>query len=147
MISERTNKTPRMPENGHVKRAGRAGRMTLSRAELAEFEQLLQAKRGELVGDIHAMANESPEEASELLDSECDLLLEIKDALGRIKSGTYGICEATGTRITKARLRACPWARYCMECARRNEKPRVLADSMCVWPDGLTGGQPKLDGW
>lgn len=69
---------------------------------------MLSAKRRDLLGDIGAMENEGTGGAPELLDSEWDLLREIDEALARIESGTYGICEATDTRITKARLRACP---------------------------------------
>jgi DnaK suppressor protein len=53
-----------------------------------------------------------------LLERERLLLTEINDALRRIRQKTYGICEATGRPITKARLRAIPWARHCIEHAR-----------------------------
>lgn len=38
-------------------------------------------------------------------------LAEINAAIGRIESGTYGICEKTGDTIPVARLRAFPTAR------------------------------------
>jgi RNA polymerase-binding transcription factor DksA len=38
-------------------------------------------------------------------------LAEIEAALQRIDGGTYGICEATGRPIARARLRALPWTR------------------------------------
>jgi RNA polymerase-binding transcription factor DksA len=41
-----------------------------------------------------------------------DTLYEILDALRRIQSGTYGICEVTGEPIESERLSAIPWARY-----------------------------------
>ena len=130
-----------------MKRAVRDGRAPLSRAELTEFRHMLLVKRRELLGDIGAMKNEGTGEASELLDSEWDLLREIEEALARIECGTYGICEATGTRITKARLRACPWARYCIEYARQNEKPRALVNPAYHWPDERTDEQPAPDAW
>jgi RNA polymerase-binding protein DksA len=56
------------------------------------------------------------------MDSERKLLQEIDDALQRIEEGAYGICEGTGKPIPKARLRAQPWARCCVEYARSLEK-------------------------
>ena len=46
---------------------------------------------------------------------------EIDDALARIEAKTYGVCLATRKRISKARLRAKPWAKYCIEHARKRE--------------------------
>ena len=46
---------------------------------------------------------------------------EIDEALTRIEQWTYGICEATHVMIRKARLEAKPWARYCVEHARKLE--------------------------
>lgn len=57
-----------------------------------------------------------------LMDSERKLLLEIEDALDRIKQGTYGICETDDGPIPKARLEAIPWTRYCLTCASLSEK-------------------------
>jgi RNA polymerase-binding transcription factor DksA len=42
--------------------------------------------------------------------------------LGKIQDGTYGICEGTGKTISKARLKAQPWAKYSMEYARMLEE-------------------------
>ena len=57
-----------------------------------------------------------------LMDSERRLLREIDGALERIEHGTYGICEGTGRPILKARLKAQPWARYCVDYARLLEQ-------------------------
>ncbi len=54
--------------------------------------------------------------------SEEGLLAEIEAALGRLKNGTYGICEASGQPIPTARLRAVPWTRYRREVADQLEK-------------------------
>jgi RNA polymerase-binding protein DksA len=56
------------------------------------------------------------------MDGERKLLREIDDALERIEQGTYGICEGTGKPILKARLKAQPWARYCVDYARLLEQ-------------------------
>lgn len=50
-------------------------------------------------------------------------LLEIKNALARIETGTYGRCIACGTRIGMARLHAVPYAQRCSSCAE-TARPR-----------------------
>lgn len=44
------------------------------------------------------------------------MLKEIETALKRVASGTYGECEGCAEEISSARLRAIPWARYCLTC-------------------------------
>jgi hypothetical protein len=46
-----------------------------------------------------------------LLARETDPLDEINAAIGRILHGNYGVCERTGLRISRERLRAAPWIR------------------------------------
>lgn len=46
-----------------------------------------------------------------LLAREPDALGEINAAIERILGGDYGVCEATGRRISPQRLRAAPWTR------------------------------------
>ena len=124
-------------------------RTRLTPEELEEFRQLLLAKRAELVGDVshmtdQALRNSPPggtgslsnvpihmadvgsdnweqELTLDLVDAERQLLKEIEAALERIGGQTYGICEATHKPIRKQRLRAKPWARFCIEYARERE--------------------------
>lgn len=58
----------------------------------------------------------------ELSGNERHILEEVEAALRRIEKGTYGICEGTGKPISLARLRAVPYARYCVEYQSRFEK-------------------------
>ena len=44
------------------------------------------------------------------------LLREVDNALGRCARGTYGACEGCHEDIAPPRLRAVPWARYCLTC-------------------------------
>ncbi len=44
------------------------------------------------------------------------MLKEVEQALGRVASGTYGVCEGCGQEISASRLKAIPWARYCLIC-------------------------------
>jgi DnaK suppressor protein len=125
----------------------------LSPKDLAMFRELLMAHRQRLRGDVTNMTGEAlgrnTREASgnlsampihmadvggdyyeqeftlNLIENERELLREIDEALTRIDEGTYGICIATGRPIGKARLKAKPWAKYCIEYARMLEKGLV----------------------
>ena len=46
-------------------------------------------------------------------------LAEVEAALKRVDHGTYGVCESCGEPIPEPRLRALPWARYCLKCTER----------------------------
>ncbi len=95
---------------------------------VSEFQdEALKQSRVDASGDLSSMPihmadlgtdNYEQEFALGLMDSERKLLKEIDDALQRIDQGTYGICEGTGRPILKARLKAQPWARYCVDYAR-----------------------------
>jgi RNA polymerase-binding transcription factor DksA len=57
-----------------------------------------------------------------LLQNEEQLLDEITAALERIRQSTFGRCEECQGEIPKARLQVLPYARYCVECARKLEE-------------------------
>ena len=40
----------------------------------------------------------------------------VEEALDRLDTGDYGICLACNEPIAEKRLRALPWARYCVTC-------------------------------
>jgi RNA polymerase-binding transcription factor DksA len=56
-----------------------------------------------------------------LLESEEQVLDEVRKALARFDAGTFARCERCGHAITRIRLRAIPYARYCISCARETE--------------------------
>lgn len=96
--------------------------------------ETLRKSRLDASGDLSSMPihmadigtdNYEQEFALDLMDSERKILREIDEALGRLEKGTYGICEGTGQRISKARLKAQPWARYCVEYAKMLEEGRA----------------------
>ena len=143
----------RKKASGENTSSGRAKKNHLSAADTERFKQLLLEKRHEIIGDVTEMHNEAlkksrldasgdlssmpihmadigtddyeQEFALELLDSERKLLREIDKALGRLEQGTYGICIATNEPIAIARLKAKPWAKYCVEYARKLEQGLV----------------------
>ncbi len=126
----------------------------LSSKDIEYFQRVLWEKRMELVGNVDHMReqalrsndsdsageissmpvhmadigtdNYEQEFALDLLESERKLLKEIDRALAKIKAGTYGICEVTGEPISRARLEAKPYARYCIEYARKLEEGLVV---------------------
>ena len=68
--------------------------------------------------------------ALSLVQSEREVLEEIEAALTRIDEGVFGICEGcheegkppSKSAILKSRLRAIPYARDCVNCARKREE-------------------------
>jgi DnaK suppressor protein len=60
--------------------------------------------------------------ALSLLSAEQDALYEIEEALKRIESGAYGVCEMSNKLIPHARLEAIPFARFTVECQQQLEK-------------------------
>jgi len=49
------------------------------------------------------------------------LIRKIKDALMRLKDGTFGICEECGEEISDRRLEARPIATLCIKCKEKQE--------------------------
>ena len=127
----------------------------LKKPELDEFKQLLLTLRSRIRGDVQHMQDEaldrpdnggdskSPTHLAELgtetyeqdfalrrVENEQEVLGEINDALGRVDSGTYGLCvmcqeqgkPPAKSMIPKARLRVIPYARNCVECERKREE-------------------------
>lgn len=60
--------------------------------------------------------------AASLLNSEHDVLYEIEEALRRIDQGTYGVCEMSGQPIERERLKALPFARFCVAVQSEMER-------------------------
>ena len=57
-----------------------------------------------------------------LASNERDLIYLIDEALSKIDSGTYGVCERCNKKILKKRLKTIPYARYCLACQEEEEK-------------------------
>jgi len=127
-------------------------RTNLSAKELREFKAMLLDKRAELAGDVEHLTSEAlnrknsgvNEQSSMpihmadlgsdtweqdftlgLIANEQALVREIDEALERIEDRTYGMCVATDKPISVERLRAKPWAKYCIEYARLREEGRA----------------------
>ena len=119
----------------------------LPKAELTKLRKALLEMRAALVGDVSQLENEALksrgtgvsvdhmadhgsdsynlDHSITLLEKQSGALKEIDAALGRMKEGTYGICEKTGKKIARARLRAIPYARLSIEAQMEEEQGGV----------------------
>jgi DnaK suppressor protein len=50
------------------------------------------------------------------LERNSDRLREVRSALRRVESGTFGICAGCEENIHPKRLAAIPWAAFCIGC-------------------------------
>ena len=119
----------------------------MTKAILDGFRQQLLDLRNRLKGDVTNLADEALRKAGgeasgslsnaplhmadlgtdafekefslSLLQNQERALEEISEALERVRQGTFGRCEECGGVIPKARLQAIPYARHCVECARK----------------------------
>jgi DnaK suppressor protein len=135
-------------------RKPRRRKSSLTVKEIDYFKNILLLKRREIIGDVNCIENEAlkksrldasgdlssmpihmadmgtdnfeQEFSLELMDGERKLLHEINLALQRLIDGRYGICEGTGKEISRPRLEANPWAKYCIEYATMVEKGQVV---------------------
>lgn len=125
-------------------------RKKFNKKELAEFKKLILRKKEEIndgikhisddtlkksqkdaAGDISGYTYHMADVATDTYDREFSLglasndreaLYELDDALKKIEEGTFGICEACKSLITKNRLKAVPDARLCVKCQEKKEK-------------------------
>ena len=49
-------------------------------------------------------------------------MTRLEEALVRLETGSYGICEECGRKIDEARLRVAPYATCCLSCQEGREK-------------------------
>jgi RNA polymerase-binding transcription factor DksA len=66
--------------------------------------------------------NADREFALKMVSSEQDMIYEVEEALRRIDSKTYGVCEISGKMIEIERLEAIPHTRYSMKAQTELEK-------------------------
>lgn len=118
-----------------------------SKADLEHFRQLLLDRRDRILSNVTSMEREALKAADQdfsvdhmadhgsdnfeqdftlsLVESERRELFEIDQALGRLREGTYGICEGTGEPIGRPRLEAIPYTRYSIGYQRKLEAGEV----------------------
>lgn len=111
----------------------------LSTRQKEGFRKLLLTMRERLSHSIDSLKSESlatkdwvnmEEDGTDIFDqqftlnivsSENEMLIQIDEALDRLDSGEYGVCEDCGGRVNKARLKALPFVRTCIDCQSQKE--------------------------
>jgi DnaK suppressor protein len=114
----------------------------MDKSDLLRYKNLLLSKRqelstdkslvdsistaGELRGDPVDMATGKTDAATQirLHQTNGKLFRAIEDALTRIRHEGFGTCEECGQPISKARLEAVPWTRWCRDCKERQDSQR-----------------------
>jgi DnaK suppressor protein len=100
--------------------------------DVNEFRKLLEARRIELLSNVSDREEIRIENAAEdfdrlqqqlnrevairNLDRESKLLKNVQSALRRIDEGEFGVCLRCEEAIPERRLKALPWAAYCVAC-------------------------------
>ena len=117
----------------------------LTNAKLLEIKATLKAKMAEIQGDVAGLreeglsnspggGNSTPLHFAELgtdtlnqnfalsrLESEENLLGLIYEAMDRIESGEFGLCQICSGPMKIGRLEFSPWLRNCMVCQEKIE--------------------------
>lgn len=69
-----------------------------------------------------ALADLAEETGLTLIDLRKDTLEKIEHALRKLEEDSYGVCEDCSEDINEARLKALPFAVYCIECKEKREE-------------------------
>lgn len=121
----------------------------MTKREAAGFKKLLLKKREtifdeinhiardnlksqkEATGDLSSYTYHMADMASDSYDRELslniaseeqELIYEIDEALKRIDEGKFGTCLFCNKKIPLKRLKALPYAKYCIQCQSKEEK-------------------------
>lgn len=114
----------------------------IDKKTLTRFKKILLKEREQIVGEVKQTYVSSQEMGQDgiqdigdeaaniynkqillsLNESERMRLHEVDEALDRIGSGTYGICEECGEPISLKRLEVRSVAKYCVACLSKMEK-------------------------
>ena len=112
----------------------------MNATDLQRYKRLLLAKRDELTTRRNMAGSPAPganlqgdsgDQAS--ADAEADLTIRLRQTdlhllraienarLRRITQDRFGVCEACGSPISKARLEALPWTPLCRDCMEQEQ--------------------------
>lgn len=118
------------------------GNEPLGADRVTEFRRLLDDARRQLLRTVlvtdDEMASLAAHEPGALVEDSArgamaDLLAdlegrerheldEIQAAQARLETGSFGVCQGCGGAIPLPRLRAVPWARFCLDCQAKEER-------------------------
>ena len=96
------------------------------RSDLEELRAFRLQQLEELAATIASDPSFSPDEPQyevllDLQSAATGALADIEEALGRMDSGTYGVCQRCDGAIPLKRLAALPMVRLCMPCQEAEE--------------------------
>lgn len=105
------------------------------KAKLLEREQELQGQITTFEGEAldsrtaevedstdRAVSDEAKSSAFETITTAAANLNLVKEALNRLKDGTFGKCVQCGRQIEETRLEAVPWTPYCLDDQKKHDK-------------------------
>jgi DnaK suppressor protein len=133
-----------------------AKRKSLLTTVQSESEDALMGSTPEGTGDASTVPTHPADQGTEMGDQDRRLTLverhdaeiaEIDDALARLKTGTYGICENCDEAVPVARLRAVPEARYCVECQKEIEAYAIEDERMGPAREFVHTGEKTDSDW
>jgi DnaK suppressor protein len=123
----------------------KTSRQSQADARLKDLSKLLARARQEVLARVRVLRKEEQDDAVELPADDLDVARSLEDietdaglieryefqlkaidaALSRLERGRYGICEKCKKEIPLERLKAVPFAAYCIDCQKtRNERSR-----------------------
>lgn len=117
------------------------------RKALAGDLSLLKELRQQTAGDVADAALDSAQDeiSSQLAEVESRELANIENALERMRTGHYGLCEGCTKKIPAARLNALPYATLCIECQREVERTGGSMSGEHDWGRILDSGSGDVD--
>lgn len=110
-------------------------RLETERREILRFLEEVEVERRQLTDDGPQDAVDlcvvslSRENLFERGSQKRQLLSLINGALRRIEVGSFGECGGCGQHISRKRLEAMPWTRYCLHCQEEAEQVPVFERS------------------
>lgn len=117
----------------------------MEQEKIEEFQKILQGQLDELVREAGKTVSEMTDEKTNfpdptdraslesdrnfelrIRDRERKLILKIREALERIETGEFGICESCEEPIGEARLKARPVTTLCIDCKTEQERQEKI---------------------
>lgn len=101
------------------------------RALLAERDRLLAEIGETIIAPGQMTYGSQAAAASQVFEQQRDLALRdrsvahlalVDEALARLDEGSFGACRRCGQSIAPARLEALPWAAFCIDCQRLEDR-------------------------
>ena len=95
-----------------------SGRLAGSKRSMEPVRQV-----GDEAADVSG-DNAARDTGMTLMAGDSQRLRMIQDSLAKLRRGEFGICHDCGRAIGMPRLRAKPYAKYCVDCKEKREQQR-----------------------